>query len=238
MAEITIYSDKTNRELRDALEVHRQNKTFGVGPLEGIEDPGFRIVRMVRALEDATAPYSVLVEFGNPTFDDSASGPVTETFEAYTPQVTKHALLRSGTIENGEVVKASLHYGKWYIDDSGSSQCHTARFRVLSVDEDTRVALCELLAVPAGCSDVPGSSLVDPFGTVLEVCDPSGCFFNEPEDEIFGRMGGAHYMLPLFETTCQPAGSGSGSGTGTSGDDFVPQWEVVWLCCAPLSCDA
>lgn len=233
------YSDKTNTELREVIEDHRQNKTFGFGPQFGDEDPSARIVRIVRALEDATAPYSVLVEFGNPTFDDSASGPVTETFSAYSPQVTKHALLRSGTIENGDVVKASLHYGKWYIDDSGSSACHTTRFRVISVDTDTRVALCELLAIPAGCSDVPGSSLVDPFGTVLEVCDPSGCFFDETQDDLTGRMGGAHYMLPLFETTCQPgSGSGSGSGTGTSGSDFEPQWEVVWLCCQSLSCDA
>jgi hypothetical protein len=102
----------------------------------------------------------------------------------------------------------------------GSGNCHTIRFEIVSSDPDTRTALVLIQARPVGCSEVPDSSLE---GTAVEVCDPQGCFFNEPTEEMTGRHGWAEYMKPTVENICQS-------------DIYAleNQWEVFSLCC-PLS---
>jgi len=212
-------------EIQKGLERDRQEATFNTGQVEDPKDIGPRTIRQVRALETATAPlYRVEVEFGDLEFDDTANGVTTETFVAYDPQVTKFALDRAGTTQDGDVVKVSLHHGRWYIlNGDGASNCDVVVFRVISSDQSTRTALGEVLARPFGCSDVPESSLG---GTVIEVCDLAGCHLNAPPDELFGRIGWAKYMLPASTSICDPDPA-----------YIVPHWLVVNLCCGLPPCE-
>ena len=102
--------------------------------------------------------------------------------------------------------------------------CDMIRFQVLSADSTTRSALVQILGRPYGCgqNDLPGTDLG---GTVAEVCDPAGCFFNEPDDQLIGRQGWARYIQPLTSTPCQPYQY-----------NLVPEWEVFSLCCAVNDC--
>lgn len=121
------------------------------------------------------------------------------------------------------------HNGKainWLLLDSSggtSSSCDTVRFMVVSSDPATRSALCEIRARPVGCgiNDIPDTTLG---GTVIEVCDPQGCYFNEPSSDLTGREGWAKYMLPITSNVCQvyPAA----------------HWEVFALCCSTPDCEA
>ena len=116
-------------------------------------------------------------------------------------------------------------FGAWLVAQGGSSSsCDTMRFQVVSVDALTRSALVIILASPAGCSlcDLPDTLLRC---TVAEVCDPQGCFFNEPNDRMIGREGWAKYMLPAVSTSCQLYPYA-----------LVPEWEVFSLCCALNDC--
>jgi len=108
----------------------------------------------------------------------------------------------------------------------GSTACHEVRFQVVSADPSTRTALGEILSRPPDCAlgDIPEATLG---GTVIEICDPMGCFFNEPNEELTGRQGWARYMMPVSENICQP-----------DPNYLVPQWEVFSLCCAVPDCDA
>lgn len=92
--------------------------------------------------------------------------------------------------------------------------CRVIRFQIVSADPTTRTALVEILARPYGCgiNDIPDTLAG---GTVAEVEDPCGCFFNEPNEELTGRCGWARYM------------SASYGG----------QWEVFSLCCAFPDCN-
>ncbi len=105
-----------------------------------------------------------------------------------------------------------------------SSSCHEVRFQVVSADPSTRTALGEILSVPAGCvaCDLPETTLGC---TVIDICDPAGCFFNEPNEQLTGRQGWARYMMPITENICQP-----------DPNYLVPQWEVFSLCCPIPEC--
>ena len=70
-------------------------------------------------------------------------------------------------------------------------------------------------------SDVPGdlntlAGISPPLG-VVEIFDSAGCYFDEPADELLGRNGYAHYLLPR--------------------DSYgEPRWVVTSLCCRRLTC--
>lgn len=70
-------------------------------------------------------------------------------------------------------------------------------------------------------ADVPGdlntlAGISPPLG-VVEIFDSAGCYFDEPADELFGRIGYAHYLLPR--------------------DSYgEPRWVVTSLCCRRLTC--
>jgi len=107
----------------------------------------------------------------------------------------------------------------------------TIRFLVISSDPNTLTVLGEVKAWDAGYTlyDVPGDlnaafGLGPPLG-VVEVCDPSGCYFDEPYDMLFGRMGWAKYTSSLTADSCR-----------TGYPPFPPKWEVFSLCCAKPLC--
>ena len=121
-------------------------------------------------------------------------------------------------------IKYEPSEAEWIPFAMGSaSGCDEVRFQVVSADPLTRTALGEILSRPVGCSTVPDSVLG---GTVIEICDPAGCFFNEPGEELTDRQGWARYMQPAVVDTCQP-----------DPNYLVPQWEVFSLCCAAPDCD-
>jgi hypothetical protein len=103
-----------------------------------------------------------------------------------------------------------------------SGACDMIRFTIVSVDPSTRTALVAINARPNGCgqNDLPGTSLG---GTVAEVYDPAGCFFNEPPEQLFARQGWARYMMPDAASLPYPYPP-------------VPEWEVFSLCCGFDNC--
>lgn len=225
MAQIHVLSSESRRELKGLLERERQRPGFrGVGNESLDISAEARHVRLVRVLESSAAPmYRVQVEFGELVFDDTAGGVTTETFEAYSPQVTKYALDRDGTAQAGDITLATMHHARWYLDrQSSSSACNVIQFSVLQQDPSTRSVLAQVVGVPNGCTlaDLP-----EVIGLEVEICDPAGCFFNEPDPELFDRRGWAKYMLPLETSVCQP-----------DENYLVPMWTVFALCPKPPEC--
>ncbi|MDE2426774.1 MAG: hypothetical protein KGO96_12805 [Elusimicrobia bacterium] len=99
-----------------------------------------------------------------------------------------------------------------------AGMCRDIRFVIVGADISGEFATCDVVAVDYGFqqSDVYG---IDVNGTV-EVYDPTGCFFNEPNASLTGRMGSARLRQPLGVYGADPV------------DHYnVPQWEVYSLCC-------
>jgi hypothetical protein len=118
------------------------------------------------------------------------------------------------------------HYRRSTPPGSGGASCTRVRFQVVVADHVTRTALCAIVSRPYGCSesDIPDTALD---GAVVEICDPAGCFFNDPNDEIEGREGWAEYMMPV-----------SGSTFCQDGEYvLVPEWQVYSLCCKTDRCN-
>jgi len=82
-----------------------------------------------------------------------------------------------------------------------------------------------ILSRPYGCGIASVPNTVSD-GYAIEVCDPAGCFLNDPEEVLVGRDGWAHYMEPIPGSTwCQD---------GTY--DLQPEWQVYSLCCQVDRC--
>jgi hypothetical protein len=109
----------------------------------------------------------------------------------------------------------------------GATAGYTIRFEVISLDEESRTALCRITAVECGgnLSDMPGQDITP---GEIEICDPSGCYFNEDSGTILGRQGWAKWMVPLTPSVCQPEPDYDGN--------FQCQWEVFSICCALVVC--
>ena len=119
------------------------------------------------------------------------------------------------------------HRGRWQGRYPITKNCNEVRFQILASDSTTRTALCVILARPYGCeiTDIPATVFE---GQAIEVCDPSGCFFNETNAMLVGRDGWAKYMLPVSGASwCQGTNPYYG---------MQPEWEVHSLCCATDSC--
>jgi len=107
----------------------------------------------------------------------------------------------------------------------GGNNCTNIRFQILVADAVTRTALCVILSRPYGCGIASVPNTVSD-GYAIEVCDPAGCFLNDPEEVLVGRDGWAHYMEPIPGSTwCQD---------GTY--DLQPEWQVYSLCCQVDRC--
>ena len=60
---------------------------------------------------------------------------------------------------------------------------------------------------------------------VVQVCDAQGCVFDEPPDQLFGRIGSATYRNVNVAGVCR-------SGYGP----WEPVWEADTLCCKKPTC--
>jgi len=78
-------------------------------------------------------------------------------------------------------------------------------------------------------NDVPGdinhlAGISTPIG-VVQICDAKGCVFDEPPDQLFGRIGTATYRSVNTAGVCR-------SGYGP----WPPVWEADTLCCKKPTC--
>ena len=142
--------------------------------------------------------------------------------------VTAHATWGGGAVSvDAKIwVRYDQHQAKWIVfaGSSGGGTFLRIWFKVETEYAATRSALCTVLGVPNGMTlgDIPGQVLPQ----IVEVCDPAGCYFNEPNDSLINRHGYAWFMTPLQATLCQP-----------DGYDLEGQWTVDSLCCATMGCD-
>lgn len=100
------------------------------------------------------------------------------------------------------------------------------RFQIVEATPASRTAIVTPIAIPVGfaLADLPEYEDIAPLA--IQVCDPSGCWLNEPAGSLVGRQGAARYVLPLETNLCQPTTY-----------DLGPHWEVQWLCCPTPECD-
>ena len=89
---------------------------------------------------------------------------------------------------------------------SGTIRVH---FTILSYDEYSGAAQCQVEYRPSGMSTVP-----EEYAGVVTVYDPALCYFNETPAELVGRWGHADYMTDVTEYS-------------------TPIWCVSGLCCPP-----
>lgn len=107
----------------------------------------------------------------------------------------------------------------------------TIRFRIVGSDPADFKVLGKVLAWDGDQGftryniqdDVNGEGQ-EPLG-VVEVCDPLGCFFDEPSDELFNRTGWARRMY-----------SEEGDGCRSTYPPYPTLWEVFSLCCKRKTC--
>jgi hypothetical protein len=107
----------------------------------------------------------------------------------------------------------------------------TIRFRVVGSDPSSFTVLGFVMAWDGDQGfnrydiqdDVNGEGQ-EPLG-VVEVCDPMGCFFDEPADELFNRTGWARRMYSEDASACR-----------SSYPPYPTLWEVFSLCCKRRTC--
>jgi hypothetical protein len=141
-------------------------------------------------------------------------------------QVTNR--LTSFSASAGDLLLVIRNGSEWSPVNTGN-RVTKIRFKIASSDPTTFTALVDILSWDAGfgINEVPYQ-----IGTpdipirVVEVCDPAGCFLNEPKEDLFDRAGWAMLM------------DGSPGGFCRDGyGPFAPVWEVIQLCCRPYSCN-
>lgn len=107
----------------------------------------------------------------------------------------------------------------------GSSRVTSVRFKIVSSDPTTLSGLANIIAWDYGFAktQIPATIAGN---TIIEICDPMGCFLNEPNVDLTDRAGVAVYRDSDVIDNCR---------TGYAPFDGV--WEVTSLCCKLLSCD-
>ena len=132
--------------------------------------------------------------------------------------------------DDAEALVQSISNGEdWFPEikprGGGRSVVTSVRFEIVSSDPTTLTGLATLLAWNYGFtqSQIPAAILGN---TVIEICDPKGCFLNEPNVDLTGRQGTAVYRQGLPGEFCR---------LGYAPFDGV--WEVETLCCKLISCE-
>lgn len=115
--------------------------------------------------------------------------------------------------------------GRWQFQGGGGGRVTSVRFNIVSSDPTTLSGLAYIIAWDYGFSktQIPATIAGN---TVIEICDPMGCFLNEPNVDLTDRAGVAVYRDADVVDNCR---------TGYA--PFPGVWEVTSLCCKLLSCD-
>ena len=111
------------------------------------------------------------------------------------------------------------------VTSGGAGRITSVRFKIVSSDPTTLSGLAQIIAWDYGFAktQIPATIAGN---TVIEICDPMGCFLNEPNVDLTDRAGVAVYRDSDVIDNCR---------TGYAPFDGV--WEVTSLCCKLLSCD-
>ena len=113
--------------------------------------------------------------------------------------------------------------GRWHKKGGSGGTEMIIQFRIISSDFcDSCTVKARVIALPIG---VAYSSLpdADPYSNdELTIYDKSGCFFNEPEEDLLNRFGFAHRLNFLEDGPC----------ANTVGE----LWAVTSLCCDDIDC--
>jgi hypothetical protein len=185
-----------------------EDLTAATDPLTGYTQAQIRVIRYVQPGDGVTL---------NMEESTTTTGIV---------QVTNR--LTSFSASAGDLLLVIRNGSEWSPVNTGN-RVTKIRFKIASSDPTTFTALVDILSWDAGfgINEVPYQ-----IGTpelpirVVEVCDPAGCFLNEPAEDLFDRAGWAMLM------------DGSPGGFCRDGyGPFPPVWEVIQLCCRPYSCN-
>ena len=109
------------------------------------------------------------------------------------------------------------------INASGGSTEMIIQFRIISSDFcDSCTVKARVIALPVGVAigSLPDIDTYD--NDSVTIYDKSGCFFNEPEEDLLNRFGFAHRLNFLEDGPC----------ANTIGE----LWAVTSLCCDDLDC--
>ena len=115
------------------------------------------------------------------------------------------------------------HQGRWHKKGGGGGTEMIIQFRITSSDFcDSCTVKGRVLAIPVGASiaSLPDIDTYD--NDSVTIYDKSGCFFNEPEEDLLNRIGFAHRLNFLEDGPC----------ANTLGE----LWAVTSLCCDDLDC--
>ena len=115
--------------------------------------------------------------------------------------------------------------GRWQFHGGSGGGITSVRFKIVSSDPTTLSGLATILAWDYGFSKTAIPATIAG-NTVIEICDPMGCFLNEPNVDLTDRAGVAVYRESDVADNCR---------TGYA--PFPGVWEVTSLCCKLLSCD-
>ena len=99
----------------------------------------------------------------------------------------------------------------------------TIRFRITaSYNCGQCYVSARVISVPYGVAvgSLPGVDVYDNYA--VDVYDRSGCWFNEPPEDLLNRIGHAVYMTPLEDGPCP--------------DTIFDSWEVISLCDGEATC--
>lgn len=131
--------------------------------------------------------------------------------------------------------------GHWVIPESISSFTYIIQFEIVSKvglgtgtgtdtpDIPTDVQVAKVVNSAFGMTDVP-----DSFEGRILVYDTSGCFFNEPDEDLECRIGYAIYMKQEGLDPSNTLRPETGTGVEVTSVNLAGRWEVFSLCCAPV----
>ena len=131
----------------------------------------------------------------------------------------------SSSYTAGDWGKVERINGEWQPYTGTGGGVTSVRFKIVSSDPTTLSGLATILAWDYGFAktQIPATIAGN---TIIEICDPMGCFLNEPNVDLTDRAGVAVYRDSDVIDNCR---------TGYAPFDGV--WEVTSLCCKLLSCD-
>jgi len=127
---------------------------------------------------------------------------------------------------SGDLLLVVRNGAEWSpVNAGGGGGITSVRFKIVSSDPTTLSGLAMILAWDYGFSKTAIPATIAG-NTIIEICDPMGCFLNEPNVDLTDRAGVAVYRESDVPDNCR---------TGYA--PFPGVWEVTSLCCKLLSCD-
>ena len=111
-----------------------------------------------------------------------------------------------------------LNKGRWHKKGGGGGSGSIIRFRITaSFFCGDCFVVAQVISLPTGRSAASLPDIDTEDNNSVLVYDKTGCFFNEPPEDLVNRIGFAEYMNHLEDGPCP--------------DTFGELWTVISLCC-------